>query len=335
MKNLFLTIALFFGFLSGISQITTAEYFIDGVDPGVGNATPLTITSGNTVSENFTIPTTGLSVGLHALHIRVKDTNNTWSLYKRAFFYVQDNSGNNTTPQNITTAEYFIDTDPGAGNGQTLSLTQGLTVSENFSIPITGLSGGLHTLQIRVKDANNKWSLYKRSFFYVYPPNSNTVATPIVNAEYFFDTDPGVGNANAIAVTQGMTINENFTIIVPAGMTDGDHYLYIRVQDQDGNWSLYKRGLFTVDNSLSVSDFNSDNLKIYPNPVSDILHIDLTKSADLSIAVYDLNGREILKKDTLSLYNQVNTASLTSGIYFLKISDNTNDKNTILKFVKQ
>ena len=333
MKNLIVFIVLFFFFLNGFSQINSAEYFIDGVDPGTGNATALSITANHTITENFTIPTTGLAVGLHTLHVRVKDDNNEWSLYKRAYFYVQNSTGNTATPQNIVAAEYFIDTDSGVSNSIALTLTQSLDVTENFTIPTAGLANGLHVLHIRVKDANANWSLYKRAYFYVHPSNNSVNGAPIVAAEYFFDTDPGVGSANAIDVTQGMTINENFTILLPTGLTDGNHYLFIRVQDQDGNWSLYKRALLTVDNSLAIANFISDNIKIYPNPVKDILHINLIKLADYSFAIYDLNGREIRQKQNLALQNSIDLSILSNGVYFIKLIDRS-QQTTTLKFVK-
>ena len=38
----------------------------------------------------------------------------------------------------ITEAEYFFDTDPGVGNGTALSVANGNTIDESFTIPTTG-----------------------------------------------------------------------------------------------------------------------------------------------------------------------------------------------------
>jgi len=124
--------------VSGFSQITEAEYFIDTDNLGVGNQNELTVTSGSTIDEDFTIPTTGLADGLHVLHIRAKGTNNIWSLYKRAYFYVQT-PGTNGTPQNIVAAEYYIDADnSGVDNQTSLTITPGMSINEAFTIPTTG-----------------------------------------------------------------------------------------------------------------------------------------------------------------------------------------------------
>jgi hypothetical protein len=333
MKNIITFIIILTFVLSGYSQISTAEYFVD-TDPGVGNATAIALTAGNTINENFTIPTGGLSSGMHVLHIRVKGTNNIWSLYKRAYFYIQETSSS-SSPEDIVAAEYFIDTDLGVANAAVLTITQGLNVTENFTIPTSGLSNGMHVLHIRVKDATNVWSLYRRVYFYVHQVNASSASTPIVTAEYFFDTDPGVGNATALTVTQGMTITANFTILVPSGMTDGDHYLHLRVQDQDGNWSLYKRALFTVDSALAIDEFSSDMVRIYPNPTAAILHIDFVEDTIYSFTIFAANGREITQKNNTLLNNQIDLSTYASGVYFIQLRSKTTKETVILKFIKQ
>ena len=94
--------------------------------------------------------------------------------------------------QIVNNAEYFFDHDPGPGNGTPISVsTPGVSVSFPAHIPIN-LSPGFHWLGIRVKDSDGKWSLFQRRNFYVSQPGTDL---PIITkAEYFFDTDPGVGN---------------------------------------------------------------------------------------------------------------------------------------------
>jgi hypothetical protein len=333
MKNLLTFIVCICFFITGFSQITEAEYFID-TDPGIGSAIALTVTSGATIDENFSMPTTGLTEGLHVLHIRAKGTNNIWSLYKRTYFYVQMPSTNGTS-QNIVAAAYFVDTDPGIGNGLPLTITPNLTINETFTIPTAGLAEGLHVLHIRVKDASDTWSLYKRTYFYIHAANSNVTATPIVAAEYFFDTDPGIGSAISVAVTQGFNIDEDLVIQVPFAMTDGEHYLYIRVQNQDNIWSLYKRALFTVDASLTVEEFNSDSFKIFPNPTENNVHINFKQSGTYSFSVYTISGKEIFQQEKLELNNSFNFSKYASGVYILKIKDKRNNTFQNVKIVKQ
>jgi len=334
MKNALAFIVCICFFISGFSQITEAEYFID-TDLGIGTSNPLTVTSGNSINETFTIQTNGLAEGLHTLHIRTKGTNNVWSLYKRAYFYVQTPAINDT-PQNIIAAEYYIDTDnAGVGSQTPLTVTAGMAINQEFNIPTTGLTKGLHVLHMRVKDANDTWSLYKRTYFYTHQSNTNTPATPISAAEYFFDTDPGVGNGDAVAVTEGFNINDDLIIPVPNNMVNGDHYLFVRVQDQDGTWSLYKRALFTVDNTLSVEGTNSDTFKIFPNPTTNNIQINLKKSGEYTLSIFDVSGKNVVKNKNLEQSNTIDLSRLISGVYILKITEIDTHKIIHVKIVKQ
>ncbi|MEE9350045.1 MAG: hypothetical protein V3U80_08365 [Flavobacteriaceae bacterium] len=233
------------------TNLVAAEYFIDA-DPGVGSATNIPVTAGMAIDHTFTLPTAALTDGLHVLHIRVKDADNTWSLYHRSYFFIHA-PNSNVSPANLVEAEYFIDNDPGVGSANSLAITNGLLVDEVFSIPTGALTNGLHVLHIRVRDesAADVWSLYHRAYFFIHESNSNLTPTPIVDAEYFIDTDPGVGSGIPIAVTNSMNAVEIFSVPIPLAFADGDHYLHVRVQDQDGTWSLYKRKLFVVDATVS------------------------------------------------------------------------------------
>src|ERR1700704_4117640 len=98
--------------------------------------------------------------------------------------------------QNITAAEYFIDTDPGRGNGVPVTIpTPGAIVNFTANVATTALPSGFHFVAIRTKDANGTWGLFETRGFYI--SSSTTNAANIVAAEYFFDSDPGPGNGTA------------------------------------------------------------------------------------------------------------------------------------------
>jgi PKD repeat protein len=144
--------------------------------------------------------------------------------------------------QNITQAEYFIDTDPGVGNGTAITvLNPNDTILENFTVPTAALSFGPHFLWVRTRDNTGSWSIYDDVIFYVSDTTSQVVSQPqLVGAEYFWDTDPGVGLGTVIPVTAGDTIQKTLNINT-AALSVGIHYLYIRTVDQNGKWSLWDR----------------------------------------------------------------------------------------------
>ncbi|TXD83082.1 T9SS type A sorting domain-containing protein [Subsaximicrobium wynnwilliamsii] len=332
MKRILLIIFLSIGLVfSGWSQITAAEYFIDA-DPGIGNATNLTISSGNQIDTNFSIPTVGLSNGLHVLHIRVKGTSNVWSLYYRDYFYILTTEAP-AAGSNLSAAEYFIDTDPGVGNAIALSIASGQTIDNTFSIPTSGLANGLHVLHMRTQDLDGTWSLYYRDYFYIHSVN-NFVSTPITGAEYFFDTDPGVGNGISIAITEGFTIDETLAIPVPEDMTDGNHYLYIRVKNMDDNWSTYIFALFSVDSNLSVEEINDQDFKVFPNPAHTFLNVKINSGLDYSIQLFDVNGKELIQTKTNGTLHKLDFSSYAEGLYLLHVTESKTGKRSVVKIVK-
>ena len=98
--------------------------------------------------------------------------------------------------QNIATAEYFFDTDPGIGNGTSFSMTiTSDSANSTQTISTSTLSVGFHRLYIRVKQSDGNWSITDEDLFYIYPTTPSTITpvnqTQLKSIEYFFDTDPG------------------------------------------------------------------------------------------------------------------------------------------------
>jgi sensor domain CHASE-containing protein len=151
--------------------------------------------------------------------------------------------------QNITSAEYFIDTDPGRGNGVPITVpAPGAIVNFTANVSTTSLSAGFHFVAIRAKDANGVWGLFETRGFYI--SSSTTNAADITAAEYFFDVDPGSGNGTAASVgTTGAVVN--FTAVIPTALSAGFHFLAIRTKDANGVWGLFETRGFYISSSTA------------------------------------------------------------------------------------
>lgn len=140
--------------------------------------------------------------------------------------------------QNIVKAEYFWDTDPGPGNGTNISIA---VPSPNISTVVTvsaaGLTPGIHSLYFRSRDSNGKWGLFEGTIVLA---TAQSATNNIVQLEYFWDTDPGAGNASAIPVGSP---NSNLTVTgviqASSSLSPGIHNLYIRAKDSNNEWSLF------------------------------------------------------------------------------------------------
>ena len=245
---LLVIVNLFFSLSVAAQTISKAEYFFD-VDPGNGNGTPIAITPGGNVTFTTSIPTSPLTQGFHQLGIRVKETGGVWSIFESRGFYITAATSN---ASNIAGAEYFFYADPGAGNGTNIPVSTGANVNFVVSIPTSSLASGFHFLAIRTKDTSGKWSVFEARGFYI--TASTTNVPNIAAAEYFFDSDPGNGNATPLSIPAGAT--SNFTVSLPAnGLQPGFHFLAIRVKEANGNWGIFEsRGFYVTGSTTDVAN---------------------------------------------------------------------------------
>jgi len=65
----------------------------------------------------------------------------------------------------------------------------------------------------------------------------------------------------------------------------------------------------------------SDHVFLYPNPASDVLHLNITQltPAELKCEVYDQTGRVVKAIDNLAFQNTISLADLANGLYLVKI----------------
>ncbi|MBO6605594.1 FG-GAP-like repeat-containing protein [Psychroserpens sp.] len=83
--------------------------------------------------------------------------------------------------------------------------------------------------------------------------------------------------------------------------------------------------------SLSVSEFDQNELRFYPNPVNDILNI--ASEIELSeIKLYNVLQQEVMRVDAGEL-NTIDFSSLNSGVYFLHVLSDS-EATVVRKIIK-
>jgi hypothetical protein len=217
-----------------MAQLNAFEYFYDA-DPGFGEGTQVAIST-ESVDQDFDLSFDGLANGTHTLYMRVKDNENQWSLYDAKLIQIVGSQ-----LATITEMEYYFNTDPGFGNGQSVNLNA-LLIDQDLQLSLTGLAKGVHTLYIRVKDNTGQWSLYDQQNIQI---QGGVGYENLVYAEYYIDTDPGVGNATEFFIPEQNIVNDNFDLPIPTGLT-GAHTICVRVMDGAGQWSETACQNFTI-----------------------------------------------------------------------------------------
>jgi predicted extracellular nuclease len=81
------------------------------------------------------------------------------------------------------------------------------------------------------------------------------------------------------------------------------------------------RNLTDLNAPLSSSSFDNINgLTMYPNPVSgNTLYLTCTANAAMSVQIFDLLGKEVLKATVVN--NAVNVSGLNAGVYMVKVTE--------------
>ncbi len=90
--------------------------------------------------------------------------------------------------------------------------------------------------------------------------------------------------------------------------------------------------LRTSSSTLATSDITKDQIAIYPNPVKDVLNIDL-KSQTGNVKIFDLSGK-VVRTDSIKKSGTINVSTLTKGMYIVEISTDDNSKVT-KKIIKE
>ena len=74
--------------------------------------------------------------------------------------------------------------------------------------------------------------------------------------------------------------------------------------------------------NLQTIDFESVNIKLYPNPTNEIINLSIPekiKIIDSEIKIFDEGGKEIINKKIQSNSMQINLRRVNPGVYFAKI----------------
>ena len=258
---------ILFGFslLSAYSQrgIIAAEYYWD-TDPGQGHANAMNALNGfgPAFQEILQNPVLLPAIGIHTLNVRAEDSLGNWGAVYTTVVKV-DSASTSIRSDNIISAEYYWDTDPGQGSGYAMVAFDGSfnqafeAISKN---PVTLPAVGNHTLNVRAKDISGNWGAVYTTVVRVDSASTSIRADDIIAGEYYWDTDPGQGSANPMVAFDG-SFNQAFEaisknpVLLPA---IGNHTLNVRAKDVAGNWGVVYTTVVRVD-SASTS-IRADNI---------------------------------------------------------------------------
>ena len=109
----------------------------------------------------------------------------------------------------------------------------------------------------------------------------------------------------------------------------------------NGMFGMNTPAYFCLDNfstnfGTGISTIVENEIKVYPNPVSDIIHVDLSKFAGekIKLSIHDINGKQLFISELLDENEFIlDMNSYENGVYFINIE--SKKVNLHQKFVKQ
>lgn len=229
-------------------QVQAAEYFW-GTDPGEGAGLPMLAFDSDFDSalEQADIASNGATLGDNVLGVRVQGADGNWS----ATFWSIVHVGPALIARDVhlQVGEFFLDNDPGEGNGTTLTAMNGAwdEAMEQGLASTPSPSEGDHLLYVRMLGANGQWSNEYKTVLHVSAP-VNARSVTVLTAEYYWDTDPGAGNGLSLSAADGDfdgALERAMLNDVPV-LTAGAHVLGVRMLGADGGWSAPFRQVIHV-----------------------------------------------------------------------------------------
>lgn len=241
-----------------------------------------------------------------------------------------------TGGSNIATGQYRI----GAGAWQAMSVSPANATVANLSatIPaatVAALADGQHTVEVQAQDTAGNWSTAGSTTLTVdktgatisavaAAPNPADGTAPvtltatatdtssnIVAAEWFVDTDPGVGSGTAMVAADGAfgSLTEGLTATIDvSAWTAGNYTLSVRAKDAAGNWSatgqvVLQKTTTGPSNVIFSDGFESGSFSAWSSKVDAENDLSVTTAA----ALQGSYGMAALIDNTTLMYIQDNT----------------------------
>ncbi|OYQ43239.1 C25 family cysteine peptidase [Flavobacterium aurantiibacter] len=93
------------------------------------------------------------------------------------------------------------------------------------------------------------------------------------------------------------------------------------------------RSSINVSSPLSVDGTSSKNVQVFPNPVRNVLTVNLFEAEKAAVKILDLNGRVVLEHDFNSNSAQIDMSQLSNGMYLAVVE--TSNGRVIKKLSKE
>ena len=131
-------------------------------------------------------------------------------------------------------------------------------------------------------------------------------------------------NGQTILCTNPAIVSKNTNVAVDVNIPSNAENGFWNVNMITSTGDIYMSpGAFHVSNSFDLVEFEDVNIGVYPNPVHNLLRIDLTgvEKTGLNLRMIDIGGRSVLEQKNLQpgQINDLDVLPLANGVYFVQL----------------
>jgi surface protein len=113
----------------------------------------------------------------------------------------------------------------------------------------------------------------------------------------------------------------------------GDNYSIKITSATDNNFTDKSTATFSIVTTSAIDNLSAIVAKIYPNPVKDILNIELPTTGSYRVTIFNTTGDIVTQKTASSVNTTIDMSVYNSGIYIIKIT--TGNRSYTGKIVKR
>lgn len=131
---------------------------------------------------------------------------------------------------------------------------------------------------------------------------------------------------------QGQWIHYSIPLSSFTNLTNRNHIAQLILASNGTSTVFVDNVYFSTTSTAGIADFAKANLKIFPNPVKDILNLQGNQAVE-NVTIYNSLGQEVMSAAPNATEASLNVTSLQGGIYLINIQ--SNGTITTKKFIKQ
>jgi hypothetical protein len=222
---------------SGLNGIVSLQYWMDA---DVQHAVTKSLTTEVVLNLTESLPLQNYAGGIHLFNYRMKDALGQWSSITSQFIYINPSYGN-AMVNGICKMQYWFNENIAAAKDIQFAVAP--VIMANEDINTSGLSDGLHRLNIRFRDTSGHWSTTVSSFIYKFD-NSAITNNVITGYRYWFNNfGEGEMVEHTLLNQQALTLN---TVIDMGCLASGANRIHVQFQDKKGLWSTGITDTLTV-----------------------------------------------------------------------------------------